>query len=380
MSARVSNATQRGDRKVVFKSVLDNPFKIPWPHVPLNVQNVALASLLTILTDVGEYHLERHSASKKRKRARHDKDRKERKMKKRKVGEEGKATSTDADNADTAAQNLSEGGTEMELDLGLDPNLEPAIEFPPAPPVLAHLIFGINEVTKRLESQAQSLRPRTSIKTPAAARDPEPSVKPEIAPLAYVFVCRADIDPPILIAHFPELVAACNVPTPSRTSPPVHLIPLPKLAENTLAEALGLRRVSVLAIDSTTPSLESFSSLLAAVQPPSAPWLTGPAPKSSVPHIPTHIKQLRTTAPKDMHAAKRERTESRRAAKERRKTMASNTPKTTERMKGDNAAANTHARASLNLKSNEKKEKWKRKIKIVASTTVTRVQATPTMT
>jgi len=48
----------------------------------------------------------------------------------------------------------------------------------------------------------------------------------------------------------------------------------------------------------------------------SAPWLVPPVqPASPRPLIPTHIKQLRTSAPKDMKAAKEQRTKARAAAK-----------------------------------------------------------------
>ncbi|KAF8510861.1 hypothetical protein JB92DRAFT_420220 [Gautieria morchelliformis] len=179
----------------------------------------------------------------------------------------------------------------------------------------------------------------------------------ERASIAYVFVCRADIDPPLLVAHVPELVASCNAPAPSCKSPPVHLITLPKLAEVALAEAVGLRRVSIVALDSATPSLATVSSLLADIQPPSAAWLTGPAPQHAASHIPTHIKQLRTTAPRDMRAAKQARIEGRRAAKERNKLKAQS--KTNNRNKETNKETRVKAVRKVKVKAKPSKNRVK---------------------
>ena len=138
-----------------------------------------------------------------------------------------------------------------------------ADELPAAPPIFSHLTVGINEVTKRLESQANSCRVRSSIRAPSipeAAEEAAPAPKAERPSLTHVFVCRADVDPPLLIAHLPELVAACNIPspTPSQRHTPIQLIPLPKHAEYTLTEVIGLRRVSVLAFDVRSPAHAEF--------------------------------------------------------------------------------------------------------------------------
>jgi hypothetical protein len=65
------------------------------------------------------------------------------------------------------------------------------------------------------------------------------------APLAAIFVCRADLDPPALVQHLPYQVAAFN----ARSKTPCHLIHLPQGAEATLAKALGLRRAAVLGLE-----------------------------------------------------------------------------------------------------------------------------------
>ena len=234
------------------------------PYVPHNVQKTTLASLVTILAGVGVYQLERRLAARKHKRARHNKERKQKvgETKRRKVGDE--AMTVDNNDVGTTPQNtLEQGNHIMEVDA------EPDIELSPAPPIVAHLTIGINGVTKRLESQAQSRRLRTSIYAstpdPAATSLSASKPGPERASLAYIFVCRADIDPPLLVAHLPELVASCNAPAPSIQTPPVHLITLPKLAESTLAETIGLRRVSVLALDVGAPRVLALLTYLQSI-------------------------------------------------------------------------------------------------------------------
>lgn len=199
-----------------------------------------------MLAGVSEYHLARQNANKKRKRAQHDRSKKEkansRKKRKLDVESTGNETHVEPNMIEEGSAVPNSEPTAMDLDT-TDASDEP---LPPPPPVFSHLTFGINEVTKRLEAQSTSLRPRTTVPPSEATPAAEHSSPP---PLTHVFVCRADVDPPLLIAHLPELVAACNAPSPSTPPLPVFLVPFPQHAEQTLAETLGVRRVSVLALD-----------------------------------------------------------------------------------------------------------------------------------
>ena len=115
-----------------------------------------------------------------------------------------------------------------------------------SPLILSHLLYGVNVVTKRLEIQTQRARRLTVI-------SPETSDQPsDLKPLKYVFVCRADVDPPLLLDHLPHLVAAYNSTNPSEY---LKLMPLPQGAELALARALCIRKVTVLAIDVSLPSM-----------------------------------------------------------------------------------------------------------------------------
>ncbi|KAH9486497.1 hypothetical protein JR316_0000562 [Psilocybe cubensis] len=149
------------------------------------------------------------------------------------------------------------------------------------------MTYGINEVTKKLETQIHNFHLLQVVDVP------EPSL-----PLKYVFVCRSDVDPPLLIDHLPHLVAAYNS---NCLRDPIKLVTLPQGAELLLAQNLGIRRVTVIAID-TNYNDQHLASMLESVPTLTASWLSQPNASTSL--IPTHIKHVRTTAPRDMKAAK----------------------------------------------------------------------------
>lgn len=121
---------------------------------------------------------------------------------------------------------------------------DPDLNFSPTPDVQGHLVIGINEVTKRLEWQASQGRRITLSST---SRNQSES---SLSPVQIVVACVHDLESPLLIAHLPRLVASCNSARSFGSSEePVKLVPLPRGAENKLAKAIGLRRVSVLALE-----------------------------------------------------------------------------------------------------------------------------------
>lgn len=123
--------------------------------------------------------------------------------------------------------------------------------IPTAPPIIPHLILGINRVTKRLEDQARAYR--QTLAATKTITDDGTTQPPPPAPISVVFVCRADVDPPLLISHLPTLIASCNSSrnalTDPNSHPPIKLVPVPKGSESLLADATGLRRLAVLALD-----------------------------------------------------------------------------------------------------------------------------------
>lgn len=101
------------------------------------------------------------------------------------------------------------------------------------------VVVGINQVTKMLECQIQSLRT-------LAVLPGNPGPCQESA-LAAVFICSADIDPLVLAEHIPHLVASCNSLAKQGPSK-VKLVPLPKGSESAVAHAVGLRRAAVIGV------------------------------------------------------------------------------------------------------------------------------------
>ena len=159
-----------------------------------------------------------------------------------------------------------------------------------APESLACLTIGINEVTKRLERQCRpasvAISSTSIIKSSTSSAQTSTFVstlEPPRRPIRLVLACRHDVDPPILLEHVPALVASCNsnrrsrwrssmknkqpmsglgmdldntegnedteTDTISNVNVPVKLVPLPKGSEATLAQAVGLRRATLIALE-----------------------------------------------------------------------------------------------------------------------------------
>jgi len=285
-----------------------------------------MARVVAMLEGVSEFHLQREKDSRKRKRVRTQA--RDAPSKKTKIAPAG-------DRMEVAM-----GGTELSTEdvhstpLGSAADVVgPIRESGPSrskPPILQHLTLGINEVTKMLEKVVRSHR-HTIV---AGQTPPQLGSEPERLE-RLVLVCRGDVDPPILIGHLPHLIAACNSVRRSSGSAEemryrVWLVPLAKGAEHMLAEALGLRRASVIAIDSSAPEFAAVGSLLEGVPVLNASWLTPQGGDDGTMLIPTHIKLLRTTAPKDMKVAKDARVRGKAAAKERKKVLRAGIPKVVE--------------------------------------------------
>ncbi|KAI0801015.1 hypothetical protein C8Q74DRAFT_1239913 [Fomes fomentarius] len=282
------------ERKVVFRNVVENPFRVQWPTIPVNVQNSLLACAVQSFCSVARYNLDREQASTKRRRSRKNRQQ-------CRSFNEVKSTTLEATHG--------EAPVEIE-DAPSDPINEPQ-----------HVVVGINEVTRTLENLASSYRIAV---TPNAVRHGD-VVRSSLTPRSIsrlVIACRGDVDPPILIDHLPNLVAACNSAHKalnSVDSEKIWLVPMSKGAEGTLAGALSLRRASVILIESSAPDFAALEALLQNVSLLSAPWLCAPTSDRPVELLRTHIKQLRTSAPRDLKAAKEKRAKERAAAKESRR-------------------------------------------------------------
>ena len=244
------------EKKVVFKSVLDSPFRIQWytfksfhppnqwhfprPSVPLNLQNAVLSHILQLLEGSSAYLSHRSAQNRKRKRS---------VITGQPLSQKKPRKTLNAGESSHLHDNSSLEPIHKEkstLEAAIDPFSAAERVDIESPLILSHLLYGVNAVTKRLEIQTQRARRPTVI-------SPETSDQlSDLKPLKYVFACRADVDPPLLLDHLPHLVAAYNSTNPSEY---LKLIPLPKGAELTLARALCIRKVAVLAIDVSLPSM-----------------------------------------------------------------------------------------------------------------------------
>ncbi|KAI0095040.1 hypothetical protein BDY19DRAFT_915995, partial [Irpex rosettiformis] len=288
------------ERKAVYKSVLDNPFTVPWPRIPTNVQNAIISQTIAMLDGVPAYHsLQGHSVKRK---SLHE----HRLRKKRKSTPVSTVQAVDASPI-------------METEDIISNNALPSTSAQPSadiPDILPYITFGINEVTKKLEALAQTLR-QSRTKVPTETLGASDSAQESISQL--VLVCTGDINPPILVGHLPSLVAACNSARSNPEAGSTWLVPLPAGSERVLSFAAGLRRVSVLMLNSAFPEFEALRQFLGTTAILRASWLLPATCDLPQTLVPTHIKQLQTTAPKDMKAVKEMRTKRRAEAKDRRK-------------------------------------------------------------
>jgi ribonuclease P/MRP protein subunit POP3 len=212
------------------------------PSVPVNVQNAVLSRLILSLEGVAAYNATKITQRPDRKKRRGSQQTGPNKRSRTSAGSEDGTSDPIALPVGTSTIPNEPMDTQ-------DADQEPA--NPTEPPIISHLILGINQVTKRLERQARAYRQTLDVtNTPADNGTPEP---PPSRLISIVFVCRADVDPPLLISHLPTLVASCNSSRNSLTNPeshpPIKLVPVPKGSESLLADATGLRRLAVLALD-----------------------------------------------------------------------------------------------------------------------------------
>lgn len=298
------------------------------PEISQNIQKPLLDTLIDLLGRLQEYHNLRGLQSQKRRRSR----------KRGEIAEEkgkglhpiqGIAEGVDmpVDHPEVSSQ----VGEAMEL-------IQDDSTANSVPEILKHVKFGVNEVARLLESQISRIRQHLLDKRPMEDNG--------IPSLLVIFACRWDTNPPIILAHIPHLVAAANTLASTyhanfeeaHSIPEVKLVNLPKGSENPLAEAVGVRRISVIALsvcrfppphhNSLSNSFQSsavlgtkLDGLLKMVPRIATPWLIPTTSRTAlVPRLELmHVKHLKTTAPIDIRAAKRERLEARKAAKQRRK-------------------------------------------------------------
>ncbi|KAI0257219.1 hypothetical protein BJV78DRAFT_1161060 [Lactifluus subvellereus] len=270
-TSRRANRQKSIDHKVVYKSVLGNPFHVDWPTISPSLQQKILIQLTTLFDGVAAHYQLVGNARKKSRLA--------------------------------SSSSLEQAGSHVN-----ESSHEPLSLPTSAPLIIPHLTVGINKVTKTLETEVRT--GRQTVVTSNTAQDVTRLLT------RVIFICHEDLDTPAIVAHLPQLVAMCNSARPDDRK--IKVVQLPAGAQTSLASALGyLKRVSVMALDNLAPGLGQLEPLLATVPDPPASWL---ASMREVALEPSHIKQLLTIAPKDMKVAKERRAQGRAAAKERNRT------------------------------------------------------------
>ncbi|KAG8964736.1 hypothetical protein FRC03_001415 [Tulasnella sp. 419] len=349
-----SSKKEKAPSKVAYRGVLDNPLRVEWPVIPSNLQLSLLSGIVELLKPLQPYHIQREVESRKKRTKRPGAISRVRPVEARK-GEEhqpkGSSLTASVRPADKTEEPLpgrkrkhredSSEESENQTSSGQDPtstmapskrrrglgessmgtqleDVSQALSASTslsAPEIFSHAVFGVNEVTRRLESQSQ-LHADASKSGTSASSNKDAGLR-ERQYLRLVVVNREDVSAPSMIAHIPQLIAACNARpsfTPDTqvsgdnavpTRKPVLLLTLPRDSENKLSEATGLRRMTMLAFDNSSPGLARLDEFLHRLPVLKAPWLSAPS-TSSLPRelVPTHIKQLKSTTPKDRNAAR----------------------------------------------------------------------------
>ncbi|BGP12593.1 RNase P and RNase MRP subunit [Rhodosporidiobolus nylandii] len=421
-------------RKTVYKTALDNGMTVAWPPLPAATRQAILDELLAVLAasttedgkSIADWRLDEHAKRRGRTTGGAGKG----KTKEDQGDDRGPAAETHlaaaADALSTSSRSThsltTRSAQTYTIPASARAHVPPAALSPtprPPPELLSHLVVGINEVTRALETRVRwgrwelgdrsavpgtarasssaavpPARPgrhrrRKSTSTPSALppssatlhppldlsshplytflceRAPRPSpdrsppyllshgggavrllansearrlkrppaaasssigpsaptsAPPTVPLVDVVFACKPDINPPSLVAHLPNMVAAANgvqealdlvlaaddEPQGSepkmevegeaassgkrRTMRKVLIVPLDLGAEAKLARALGLRRVAAIGFSSAAPGSSSFA--------------------------PTHVKHLRTSAPLNPKAANAEKKKRRREWKD----------------------------------------------------------------
>ncbi|KAE8271291.1 hypothetical protein A4X09_0g1036 [Tilletia walkeri] len=355
-------STTSHPRTAVYRPLLASPFTVTWPTLSLADAEPLLHTLLEILV---EHRIQLRDPPAK--------------VTPKKKDKKKKAAAADPD--------------AIEIDVAED---QPQEEEPPCVrPSWLHV--GINAVNQSVEqsiatsvsdmhkdskaasnliaesgSTADATMSGTEPESAdAAAAAADPTSPPSLPKMRFLFVCRADVDPPRLVAHLPMLTCTLNAisssSSPSSTQGLCLLLPFSRDAELKIATQLKIRRCAVLGISEDAPSsaLERLDGVLgtlrsrdagggsaggqgtSALSPLRAPWLDaavtvarssipttsggttsdGSAAEGSgtsnrslpvtfgIPYVSTSINNLTTSVPSDMNAARTRKKESRKGRK-----------------------------------------------------------------
>ncbi|GAA5932348.1 hypothetical protein JCM3775_001199 [Rhodotorula graminis] len=165
--ARSRHDPQDPTRKTVYKPVLANPLTVDWPPLPASVRRAILDQLLAVLADsttssaksISDWRLDEHA--RRRGNSRRGLSDVEIQSKDKGKGKDAPAMSVSSDdNKATAPTVATHTLTTRSSSTYSIPSSQPhppptttAAPPEPAPPILSHLVLGINEVTRALETR-----------------------------------------------------------------------------------------------------------------------------------------------------------------------------------------------------------------------------------
>ncbi|WVR03423.1 hypothetical protein IAU60_000414 [Kwoniella sp. DSM 27419] len=332
-------ADRAGMSKEVVKAVLASPLTTPWPNIPRHLQTATLHALGELIPkEVAEYHVSRARCHQKEKRQRR---RQERRMDVLVSAEGVKDEVGGEDELNAPMKSVGEkrksSGVPDQLKIkkprtDLDEprkgirreELEPG--RPERAQILDHMVLGINEVIKALETQIDDLKLQlimmgdalngqtpgqngkgqgpmrkadlipTAPRSPSSSPEPEPT--PELkserkdgpiasasvsAPLEYIVVPLLSINPPSLVTPIPQYCATYNALVYQHTQlaricktrqkagqldsllgPDREECRVVPLGavELEMAQLVGLRRLACLGIRNTHPAVDILRKLL----------------------------------------------------------------------------------------------------------------------
>lgn len=179
--------------------------------MPKHLQNGVMAALPKLIPpNVAEYHVSRARC--------HAKERKTRRKSKPDVEASGSG-GVEAKDVDK-----TRGSTDLGVDKAADFAPAETTSRPTPPPILDHLVLGINETIKALERNIHDLKERLTLIAdklngislparkdllPTAPRSPSPE-PPHVSPLAWVVVPLLSVNPQSLVSPIPQYCATYN--------------------------------------------------------------------------------------------------------------------------------------------------------------------------
>ncbi|ORY31957.1 hypothetical protein BCR39DRAFT_564439 [Naematelia encephala] len=284
--------------KDVVKAVLASPLTVPWPNIPKHLQTTVMHALPRLIpSEVADYHVSRA----RRHTSKRALERKERRAEKRKADGES------ADQGVTTNDENNLNPTNTSLDA----------ESTKKPPVLEHIVLGINEVIKSLEHSIEELKIRLLVMSdalnaqgvpkaiskpnhlfPTAPRSPSPtpsensqnvqlpaaqSLTTVLSSLVFIVIPLLSINPQSLVSPIPQYAATHNSLVYQHDQLAKHVqnrlpkdkwedvigghreevrvVPLGNV-EKEMAGLVGLRRLACMGFKTSHPAVKTLHTLL----------------------------------------------------------------------------------------------------------------------